>query len=124
MTNPKSNHPEKLWDLLRKKNIKAVTIPHHPVNKSHTMDWDYHDPEYQSVVEIYQAGGSHEHAGCPKVTNSITEHKGCFVQDALARGYKMGFIASGDHHGMGYGLAAVLVKEVSPEGIVDAMRAG
>ena len=123
MNNPKSNSPEKLWELLRKKNIKAVTIPHHPANKVHSMDWDYHDPEYQSVVEIYQPTGSHEGVGCPKLTKNITKHKGCLVQDALARGYKLGFVASGDHHGMGYGLAAVLVKEVSPEGIVDAMLA-
>ena len=123
MKNPKSNSPEKLWKLLKEKNIKAVTIPHHPANKSHTMDWDYHNTEYQRVVEIFQPTGSHECANGPRATKNPTEHKGCFVQDALARGYKMGFIASGDHHGMGYGLAAVFVKEVSPEGIVDALRA-
>ena len=36
--------------------------------------------------------------------------------------YKMGFIASGDHTGMGVGVAALWVNELSREGIIEAMR--
>ncbi|MCK5701346.1 MAG: DUF3604 domain-containing protein, partial [Cyclobacteriaceae bacterium] len=36
--------------------------------------------------------------------------------------YKMGFIASGDHNNMGVGVAALWVKEVSREGIIEALR--
>ncbi len=120
---PESNLPDKVWQLLRDKKIKAVTIPHHTVDQVHPMDWDYHDPEYQCVVEIFQARQSCEHAGCPREQPRRTELPGGYVQDALARGYKMGFIASGDHNHMGLGLAALLVKEVSQEGVIEALRA-
>jgi hypothetical protein len=36
---------------------------------------------------------------------------------------KLGFIASGDHNGMGVGLAALWIKEVSRKGILEALRA-
>jgi len=34
----------------------------------------------------------------------------------------MGFVASGDHNGMGVGVAALWVKELSREGLLEAMR--
>jgi hypothetical protein len=34
----------------------------------------------------------------------------------------MGFIASGDHNNMGIGVAALWVKEISREGILEALR--
>ena len=118
-----SNRMDKVWNLLRDKGIEAVTIPHHPADKVHPVDWSFHDPHYQSVVEIFQVRESAEHEGCPRQTPNATAHKGCFVQDALARGHKMGFIASGDHNSMGVGAAALLVKEVSRRGIVEALQA-
>ncbi len=36
----------------------------------------------------------------------------------------MGFIASGDHNGMGMGVDALWVKDFSREGILEAMRNG
>ncbi|MDO8682283.1 MAG: DUF3604 domain-containing protein [Armatimonadota bacterium] len=122
-TLPVSNQMDKVWRLLRDKGIRAVTIPHHPADLNHPMDWDFHDDEYQRVVEIFQCRGSGEHENCPKPMRNLTKHKGSYVQDALARGYRIGFVASGDHNAMGIGLAAVLVKEVSRKGIVDALLA-
>ncbi|MDI1248456.1 MAG: hypothetical protein PSV13_06190, partial [Lacunisphaera sp.] len=37
--------------------------------------------------------------------------------------YRLGFIASGDHNGMGVGLACLWVKEVSRRGLLEALRA-
>ncbi len=118
-----SNRVDKLWNLLRDAKISAVTIPHHPADKAHPMDWGFHDPEFQRVVEIFQCRASAEHAGCPRETRNLTEHKGCYVQDALARGYRMGIIASGDHNAMGVGVAALWVREISRKGILEALRA-
>ena len=118
-----SNRIDKVWSLLRDKEINAVTIPHHPADRTHPMDWDFHDPEYQTVVEIYQCRLSAECQGCPLQTQTPTRHKGCWVRDALARGYRLGIIASGDHNSMGIGVAAVFVKEVSRKGIIEALRA-
>jgi hypothetical protein len=118
---PESDTMAKVWQILRAKKITdAITIPHHPADRQHTMDWNVHDPHYQSVVEIFQCRQSAEYAGCPRDTAGV---QGCYVQDALARGYKMGFIASGDHNSMGVGLAAIWVKEVSPRGIIEALLA-
>jgi hypothetical protein len=36
--------------------------------------------------------------------------------------YKMGFVASGDHNGMGVGVAALWVKDLNRKGILEAMR--
>jgi len=108
---------------LREKNIKAVTMPHHSADANHPVDWNYHDPEYQCVVEVYQIRGSSEHEDCPHQIKDVTKLKGCFVKDGLSREYKMGFVASGDHNSMGTGLAVILVKDITPAGIVEALRA-
>ncbi|MBD3175254.1 MAG: DUF3604 domain-containing protein, partial [Armatimonadia bacterium] len=118
-----SNMPDKVWRILREQGATAVTIPHHTADKQHPIDWDYHDDEYQCVAEIFQARQSCEHAGCPRETPNLTEHPGCYLQDGLTRGHRFGFIASGDHNSMGQGIAAVLVKEISLEGILEALRA-
>lgn len=119
----RGNRIDLLWQILRDKNLKdVVTIPHHPADKDHPMDWNFHDPEYQTVVEIYQVRLSSEHKNCPQEIKNLTSLQGCYVQDALARGYRMGFIASGDHSGMGIGLAALLVKEPSRQGIIEALK--
>jgi hypothetical protein len=121
---PDSDTPVKLWKLLREKGITgAVTIPHHSADRDHPTDWNFHDPGYQTVVEMFQARQSQEYEGCPRQAPSVTRYKGAFVQDALARGYRLGFIASGDHCAMGVGLAALYVKEVSRKGILEALRA-
>ncbi|MDO8586758.1 MAG: DUF3604 domain-containing protein [Armatimonadota bacterium] len=118
-----SNRMDKVWQLMRDKRISAVTIPHHPAMVGAPMDWDFHDPHYQSVVEIYQCRHSSEYRGCPQEIRNPTKHEGSYVQDALALGHRLGFIASGDHNAMGIGLAAILVEEVSQRGIVEALLA-
>ena len=40
----------------------------------------------------------------------------------IIKKYKMGFIASGDHTGMGIGVAALWIKELNREGILEAMK--
>ncbi|MCE5198622.1 DUF3604 domain-containing protein [bacterium] len=121
---PESDTMVKVWQILRDKGIKnAVTIPHHPADKQHPMDWNFHDPYYQSVVEIFQCRESAEYSGCPRQTPNPSAIKRLYVQDALARGYKMGFVASGDHNSMGMGIACVWVKEVSQAGIIEALLA-
>ena len=47
-----------------------------------------------------------------------------FVKYALLdKKYRLGFVASGDHNGMGVGVACVWVKEISRRGILEALRA-
>ncbi len=116
-----------LWDFLHKNEIDCVTIPHHPADEVHPTDWEVHDSTYQSIVEIFQCRGNAEFPGCPREINvsrhAPIDNPKSYIDYALAeKKHKMGFIASGDHNGIGVGLAALWVKEISQEGIVDALK--
>ncbi|MHC4123918.1 MAG: CehA/McbA family metallohydrolase domain-containing protein [Planctomycetota bacterium] len=123
-----SNRIDKVWDILKEKDIRAVTIPHHSADKVHPACWKFNNPDYEMVVEMFQLRGSSEYKGCPSWIHNFsrsqgsTDFEGCYVQDALAKGRKLGFIASGDHNHMGTGLAALFVKDVSQEGIYEALK--
>jgi hypothetical protein len=123
MRNPETNRIDRVWNLLKKKDCAAVTIPHHPADKSHPVCWEYINHDYQMVVEIFQFRRSAEYRGCPDHTYKPTSLDGCYVQDALARGHKLGFVSSGDHNSMGIGVTALWVKEVSQAGIIEALQA-
>jgi hypothetical protein len=79
------------------------------------------------LVELFQCRGNGEYPGCPREINlerhSTTEYKRAFVNYALKeKKHKLGFIASGDHNGMGVGVAALWVKELSRAGILEALK--
>jgi hypothetical protein len=124
---PETNIAPNLWKMLREKDIKCLTIPHHTADKVHPVDWNVTDPKYVTTVEIFQCRGNNEYPGCPREINlsrhTTTEFKRAFINYALmTKKYKLGFIASGDHNNMGNGVAALWVKEISREGILDALR--
>ena len=124
---PETNNSTMLWKLLHEKDIDCVTIPHHPADEAHPVDWDVHDEKYVPVVELFQCRGNGEYPGCPREINlarhRTTKHKRAFVNYALKqKKRKMGFIASGDHNSMGVGVAALWVKELSRKGILDALK--
>ena len=51
-----STDPAGLWHGLdQHPDFPAITIPHHPGSAMVHNDWDYHDPEYSRLVEIFQA---------------------------------------------------------------------
>lgn len=112
-----------VWAHMRAHRIDGVTIPHHTAEADHVMNWDHHDPEYQTAVEIFQCRLSSEYAGCPRQNPHAYKPGGAWVWDALARGYRLGFVASGDHNSMGMGRTALLVREISQAGVVEAIRA-
>ncbi|NPV54233.1 MAG: DUF3604 domain-containing protein [Firmicutes bacterium] len=145
---PESNTPAKLYNLLRYKD--AIVVPHHtsrPVNPEGTghpnpllnrpvsgNDWRYHDPEKERLVEIYSHWGNSELHGGPRPV--IDSQPGGYVQEALVRGYKLGFIAGSDTHKSrpgGYvasdmrypqgGLTCFLARNLTREGIFDSMYA-
>lgn len=124
---PETNNAAALWKFLHQKNINCTTIPHHPADEMHPLDWDVHDEKYVSVVELFQCRGNCEYPGCPREKNVErhfpTKYKKAFVNYALeVKKYQLGFIASGDHNSMGVGVAALWVKEHSREGILDALK--
>ena len=124
---PETTVAPELWDLLRQRKIDCVTIPHHPADKVHPIDWDVYDEEYVTVVEIFQCRGNGEYSGCPREINlkrhTPIKYKKAYVDYALRdKKYQIGFIASGDHNSMGVGVAALWVKELSRKGILEALK--
>jgi Protein of unknown function (DUF3604) len=99
-----STDPAGLWDgLAQHPDYPAITIPHHPGSAMVYNDWDYHDPRYSRLVEIFQAcRGNYEAPGAFRQYSDATR-EGTFVIDGLLRGHKFGLIASSDHgHGASY----------------------
>jgi len=97
---------------------QALVVPHiggRPANLA------FHDPELEPVIEIYSAWGQFE----------------WLLREAIERGYKVGFVAGSDDHkgrpGASYpgsssfgvygGLTCVLARELSREGVWEALKA-
>ncbi len=122
-------NPRQLWDALRGQ--AALTFAHHSAGGPIATNWEYApDPVLEPVTEVASVHGSSEASDAPqRIYDPV---KGNFVRDALARGYRLGFIGSGDSHdghpGLAHlvspyraGLAAVLTEDLSREGIRAAL---
>jgi hypothetical protein len=95
MADSSTNSPGELWDSLVARG--AMTIAHHTGGGPVPIDWSIAPPpSVEHLVEISSVHGSSEHVGCAKqIYNPVP---GAFVVDALDRGYRLGFIGSGDGH--------------------------
>jgi hypothetical protein len=124
----KSDHPQELWKLLQGRD--CLTIPHHTGGSPMPTCWKYHDPTFQPVVEMVSVHGVCEYVGHPRSIGGPV--KSGMVQAALARGYRLGLIGSGDTHdghpGLGSpgaraGLAGIYATSLRREAIFAALRA-
>ena len=93
---------------------------------SAATDWNFHDPEVQRAVEIYSRHAPFEtFEARSKFTKNIKKMERCSVQDALARGYRMGFTAGSDshqtEHGVEGGIVAAFVPALKREYVWDAI---
>jgi hypothetical protein len=116
--------PNGLFAALRGKN--AIAIPHTSAWGNKQVSWDYHDPDIQRLVEIYQGlRSTYEYNGAPDPANRVVYEKDSpnFVWNALERNLKLGFIASSDHTSTHMSYAAVYAKAVDRASIFDALRA-
>ena len=128
---PDYDTPKELWQALRGQ--RAMTIAHHSAGGPIATDWSIApDPELEPVTEIVSVHGSSEALDSPRVIHKPVA--GNFVRDALARGYRLGFLGSSDGHdghpGLGHlaspaggGLAAILAEELTREAVYEALRA-
>ncbi len=99
-----SDTPQGLWQTLRERNAKAITVPHHSGGGPVPTDWTIApDPDFEPLVEIVSVHGSSEEPRGPR--SIYAPRRGHFVRDALARGYTLGFLGSGDSHNGHPGLA-------------------
>ena len=126
-----ANCPEGLFSYFRGRDV--IIIPHH--TKVWT-DWEYHDPELEPIAEVYSCWGSGVEPDDPLWHKSTKPGAG--IAEAMRRGYRFGFIGSGDSHsgmpGRSFpadrqwcvdarsGLACVYASELTREAIFDALR--
>ena len=122
--------PDQLWKALAGQPV--LTFAHHSAGGPVGTNWNFApDPELEPVTEVASVHGSSEAWDTPgRIYHPI---KGNFVRDALARGYRFGFIGSGDSHD-GHpglvqlvaphgGLAALVGAETNRESIRNTLRA-
>lgn len=112
------------------KNYKGMCIPHHPAADwgmvSAATDWSFHNDQVERLAEIMSRHAPYEdYESTSKYTKNIKKMPRHSVQDALARGYRMGFTAGSDSHQMEHGveggIMAVFTQTHDREGIWDAM---
>lgn len=116
--------PWGLFEALRPQ--KALSIPHTSAWGNKQVSWDYYDPQVERLVEIYQGlRSTYEYLGAPDPADRQVYEKDSknFVWDALARGRKLGFIASSDHRSTHMSFAAVYVKRLDRESLFEALQA-
>ena len=122
-----------LYESLR--GVEALVIPHHTgyAPGACGKNWDYHDESRSPFVEIYSVHGSSEEPGGirPLLTGGSWMGPGCdggSVQEGLARGLKLGIIASSDAHGdhpgaYDLGLVAAYAEELTRASLWRALKA-
>jgi hypothetical protein len=107
----------------------GVTIPHTSATTMGT-DWRDNDPEIEPLVEIFQGDRhSYEQPGAPLTDTAEKPQQALtapaqdgFVSNALAKGYRLGFIASSDHLSTHLSYAMLWTTGRTREAVLEAMR--
>lgn len=128
---PARESPLQLWNALRGE--RALTFAHHAAGGPIAVDWSIPpDPELETVLEIVSVHGSSEAQDTPRKIYAPVD--GAFARDVLGRGYRLGFIGSGDGHdghpglthlsnsGSG-GIAGIFAEEATRDSVYAALRA-
>jgi hypothetical protein len=121
-----------LYNSLR--GVDALVIPHHtgyPPGKC-GKNWDIHDESMTPFVEVYSVHGSSEEPGGirPLLTGGSWMGPGSAggsVQEGLARGHKLGIMASSDAHAdhpgaYDLGLIAAYAAELTRPSLWEAFK--
>ena len=124
---PEDNTPDAaLYPHLRGKD--AFTAAHTPgySRKAQKGTWTYHDPQVEPLAEIIQTyRRDYERPGAPQWPDART--RGNVAEEAslwyaLARGNRLGFIASSDHHATHTSFACVWAKGLTREDVFEGLR--
>jgi hypothetical protein len=112
----------KLYAYLRK--LGGLTMAHTSASGMGT-DWRDNDPEVEPAVELYQ-GYRANYEGPATPRSDISEarrHEAGFVQNAWAKGFKLGVQSSSDHVSTHISYAALYVDRLDREALLQAIRA-
>lgn len=115
---PNSLNPDRLYSSIKEEG--GLCIPHHPAADwgmvSAATDWDYHDDEVERLVEIFSRHANYEKTEDASLfTKNISKFDDHCIQDALKRGYHLGFTAGSDSHQMEHGIEGGIVAIYSDE---------
>jgi len=123
------NDTQLLYDDIRRTNPLVIA---HTTATFMGTDWKEFDQSLEPVVEIFQgARTSYEKVGAPLVADpardadhiAVAQYKPeGMVSVALAKGYKLGIIASSDHGSTHISYAMVYTDNPTRQGILDAFR--
>lgn len=122
--------PTDLYASLKQFKGKALCIPHHPAadwgHVSAATDWNFNDYEVERLAEIMSRHAPYETDELwSDYTKNIKKFPRHSVQEALRRGYRMGFTAGSDSHQMEHGveggIVAAYAETHTRAGIWDAM---
>jgi hypothetical protein len=112
----------KLYAYLRK--LGGVTMSHTSASGMGT-DWRDNDPEVEPAVELYQ-GYRANYEGPATPRSDLTEarrHEAGYVQNAWAKGFKLGVQSSSDHVSTHISYAALYVDKLDRDALLQAIRA-
>lgn len=123
------NDTKLLYEDIRPRN--AVAISHTSATRMGT-DWRDNDPQLEPVVEIFQgARTNYEKIDAPLAAEPSKDgphvkqagyQPAGFVDNAWAKGYKLGIVTSSDHGSTHISYAMVYTPDTSRQGILDAIR--
>jgi hypothetical protein len=124
-----ANDTKLLYEEIRPRN--GIAISHTSGTRMGT-DWRDNDPDLEPVVEIFQgARTNYEQLGAPYVVKEGTDDEHMrvagyqpegMVENAWAKGYKLGIITSSDHGSTHISYAIVYTSDYSRQGVLDAIR--
>jgi len=117
----------KLFQYLRSN--EGISIPHSS-GTSQGTDFRDNDPEIEPLLEVFQGyRASYEYPGAPKAADDhklLAQRSGYnpsgYWWEALAKGLKLGVLASSDHWSTHISYACLLTEDFTREGLLDAMR--
>lgn len=127
---------EELQDFIRDQRAsgdECFIVPHHIgyARGYRGINWDSFHEEVSPLVEILSMHGCAESDACPvPYLHTMGPRNGSStMQGGLARGHHFSVIGSTDHHSAhpgsyGYGAAAVWARELTREGIWEALKQG
>jgi len=111
----------RLYARLKEEN--GICVSHHTSELQFRRDWNIYDPDIEPVVEIFQdRRGSFEYKGAPGSDIFPAERTtdGAWVDDALKKGYKLGFVSGGEHFGMS--MAGVFCNKLTRSDVFEALK--
>ncbi len=122
---------ERLFWYLRRND--GTSIPHTTATGSGT-DWRDSDPKVEHLVEIFQGmRDTYEYPGAPspktlKPSPTLAQddsppRRFGSIWNALAKGLRLGFVASSDHHSTHISYACLIAEKLSLDGLLEAIRA-